>query len=738
MKLATFGNENAATAGATREIAIGFQANAVAFYAQISGLAEDKVGYPMRELNTNAWDATRARYGADVPDDRRPELTLPTSLTPIFRVRDYGFGMNHELMETVYGQMYASTKRESSDEVGGWGIGRFSSFGYLIGREGAASYRVTSIADEADGRRLKTIWTVSINRNGTPVLRELMSMETTEETGLEVSFDVRREDIQTFHNRARTILWSFDPRPRITPEFEWPENEVLASGEGWTYYGGSTSPFGSGPRLPFHGPQVRMGCVTYPIDLNQIEGARGLLDANEPVLFDAGIGTLSVTLSREGLAYDERTVATLSTLISTFASAVADTVQERVTAATTYFEACTVFEQEARRLGNRTARLRPLIRWQGHAMRESIQNSEVCKFMHLNEGWRTFDKFSNQPARPAYLKGAQVVVEHRPYYSMERFDAAGLVGKHLLWVRVKKDQLDEALAMLGNPEYTVLDDTKVDAAPREKTRKMIRNRRTLVVRRHGLHRMTQEIDLAAGGLYVVEHKGEPLNYYRRRRADPTYQVFADGTAVEWGDLDRAVKNCFDLELLELDTPILLKADSDELGDNWIPLGKKVERRLKRKVNVRHLSGLNNKTTYNMDRTLRIIAEHVSFEGGPADLRQFDLDLTALFQRLSGNETVTQPTDLAISALKALGRPFEVPEFECPIEAIGKRWDDLRKKYPLLHYVIPSSGYNWDRQEKSGQLEYYLQLLSYAPAVEEPATAAETDQLEDDDVLAEAA
>jgi hypothetical protein len=69
--------------GVQEEIAISFEANAVAFYAQISGLAKDKIGYGIREICTNGWDASRGNF----------EVHLPTALNPVFRVRDFGTGM---------------------------------------------------------------------------------------------------------------------------------------------------------------------------------------------------------------------------------------------------------------------------------------------------------------------------------------------------------------------------------------------------------------------------------------------------------------------------------------------------------------------------------------------------------------------------------------------------------------------------------------------------------------------
>src|ERR1700676_226314 len=87
--------------GVQEEVAISFEANAVAFYAQISGLAKDKIGYPIRELSTNAWDASRGNM----------EVHLPTNLNPVFRVRDYGPGMSAEDKGKAYPSVYPSPNR---------------------------------------------------------------------------------------------------------------------------------------------------------------------------------------------------------------------------------------------------------------------------------------------------------------------------------------------------------------------------------------------------------------------------------------------------------------------------------------------------------------------------------------------------------------------------------------------------------------------------------------------------
>ena len=100
-----------------------------------------------------AWDAAKGDF----------EVELPTELSPVFRVRDYGRGLSHADRTGIYTKLYASTKRESDQELGGWGLGRFSPFAYLLSDSPAGFFQsvwavmartrlsVTQLAEAAAG-----------------------------------------------------------------------------------------------------------------------------------------------------------------------------------------------------------------------------------------------------------------------------------------------------------------------------------------------------------------------------------------------------------------------------------------------------------------------------------------------------------------------------------------------------------------------------------------------------------
>jgi hypothetical protein len=301
-------------------------ASATMFYVTMSGIAKDKVGYPVREVCTNAWDASKGDF----------DVYLPTRFDPTFKVRDFGAGLTHDQVKNIYTRMFCSTKDADNDAAGGLGLGCKSPFAYLMksdqsGGAGAGSFNVTSYQNGA-----ARFYVMSIANDGRPKWQLLAETPTTERDGLEVSFAVRREDTYRFQDAAQKILWSFNPQPRLHgASFTWDTPRVIRSGTGWTSYDPHTIP------LPC-GACVRMGPVAYEIDTNMLALAPqngGWPWRNENILFEAPIGSLSVQSSREQLAYDDRTTTTLKKLIKQFEDEYIASIQAQINAAATYIDA---------------------------------------------------------------------------------------------------------------------------------------------------------------------------------------------------------------------------------------------------------------------------------------------------------------------------------------------------------------------------------------------------------------
>ena len=114
------------------KIKMGFAADAASHLAELmsNSVYQDKFGSIVREVVSNAVDAN-----AEVSSTQRVQVTLVNkkSLSHAvgeFRVRDFGPGISPDRIENIFTQYFASTKRDTNDQIGGFGIGAKSPFAY--------------------------------------------------------------------------------------------------------------------------------------------------------------------------------------------------------------------------------------------------------------------------------------------------------------------------------------------------------------------------------------------------------------------------------------------------------------------------------------------------------------------------------------------------------------------------------------------------------------------------------
>jgi hypothetical protein len=259
-----------------------------AFRTLIDNLYSDKVQAPVRELITNAVDAHVAA-GNDAPF----KVIVPTTMDPTFGVRDYGTGMDHELVVGLYTTLFASSKDTSNEQTGMLGLGSKSPFAYT-----------DSFTVEAFDGVSKRIYMAYIE-NDVPSLSLVGNVPSTEPRGICVKFPVQTAHVHSFDEAIYSVLRGLDTLPELDgadlDEGRLPK--VIAEGQGWRLVQGIKAPL------------VRQGGVLYPLrsDVFRDGGfpSSGYRDAGSYV-FDVPIGTADVTPSREALSYDEATIARLT------------------------------------------------------------------------------------------------------------------------------------------------------------------------------------------------------------------------------------------------------------------------------------------------------------------------------------------------------------------------------------------------------------------------------------------
>jgi hypothetical protein len=165
-------------------------------------LYKHKIRTLVQEYIANGRDAMR-----EVNSTQAIQVTIPTSLEPTFKVRDFGPGITPDRMATVFVMYGASTKRTSNLQNGGFGIGAKSAWAYTDS---------FTIVTYVDGTRRTYIAHTGANNNGR--LDEIEIAPTKEPNGTEIQIAVAPKDVEQF---KKAVL-------RAT--FFWPENSYKLLG----------------------------------------------------------------------------------------------------------------------------------------------------------------------------------------------------------------------------------------------------------------------------------------------------------------------------------------------------------------------------------------------------------------------------------------------------------------------------------------------------------------------------
>lgn len=168
----------------------GIALNAETFRIIISGIYKDKRLAAVREPLFNAFDSHIESDRKDVPI----QIHSPTNLEPWFSVRDFGLGMDKEMVTKTFMVLGISTKRQNNEVVGAKGIGSKAPWAYTD------MFTVTSIHNE-----IKTAYSAYLHK-GLPRIAVLNESETMEGNGVEIKFSVDPSDVDSFRTALKKCL----------------------------------------------------------------------------------------------------------------------------------------------------------------------------------------------------------------------------------------------------------------------------------------------------------------------------------------------------------------------------------------------------------------------------------------------------------------------------------------------------------------------------------------------------
>lgn len=271
-------------------------ANGKAFRTLIDGLYSNKIRAVTRELWSNAADSHIAAGKPTLPF----KVSVPTTMDPTFRVRDFGVGLSHSDVMHLYTTIFQSSKETTNDQTGMLGLGSKSPFAYTD-TFSVIAYDGPIAPDGSLGNQRTYI--ASIGADGVPTITHVATEPCVEARGIEVAFPVNRADVQTFAREAQWVSMGFKVKPLVDGLVLKMPNPRL-SGVGWTLY-----PASGFDNIPSH-TLIRQGVVCYPSTVQCSLGSTWM------AIIDVPIGTADVTASREDLSYTQDTKQAIQNIVA--------------------------------------------------------------------------------------------------------------------------------------------------------------------------------------------------------------------------------------------------------------------------------------------------------------------------------------------------------------------------------------------------------------------------------------
>ncbi|ANZ50858.1 RIIA lysis inhibitor [Enterobacteria phage Aplg8] len=269
--------------------AFSIAANPKVFKILSSDLYTNKIRAVVRELITNMIDA-HALNG-------NPEkfiIQVPGRLDPRFVCRDFGPGMSDfdiqgdDNSPGLYNSYFSSSKAESNDFIGGFGLGSKSPFSYTD-TFSITSYHKGEIRGyvaymDGDGPQIKPTFVKEMGPDDKTGIEIVVPVEEKDfrNFAYEVSYIMRPfKDLAIINGLDREIDYfpDFDDYYGVNPERYWPDRGGL-----YAIYGG----------------------IVYPID-GVIRDRNWLSIRNEVNYIKFPMGSLDIAPSREALSLDDRT-----------------------------------------------------------------------------------------------------------------------------------------------------------------------------------------------------------------------------------------------------------------------------------------------------------------------------------------------------------------------------------------------------------------------------------------------
>lgn len=351
--------------------------------AILSEQYSDPMEAVVREYSTNAIDSQVAAGWT-----RPVELTSPTMLNSVFKVQDFGLGMDADDIRDVYSNYGASTKRDSNDFNGTMGIGSKSAFAYtnqftVVGVKGGVRTTVVVSRDDEGGGDM-----------------QIVDVSATDEPN-GVTITVPVSDWLAFHTRVNRVAKAM-PQGMLLVDGEdisaWPTYKKVVGTIRDSAGNVVVNAIYHTRELNYYSPNdtIYMGGVQYPAlsDLSPVRTSPAY-----SIMADVPLGAVQFAPSREALK-DVRSTREMHEKISKiYVDHLAVNILKDVEAATNIFDAVSIFSRNRAVLqeaGHES------LSWRGTPLAPRNVLTGADRYNPRAKSWNVFDSRGERTRQPAH------------------------------------------------------------------------------------------------------------------------------------------------------------------------------------------------------------------------------------------------------------------------------------------------------------------------------------------------
>ncbi len=253
----------------------------------------NKVLACLREYSTNAWEAHRLNGNENTPI----EITLPNLIDPMLKIRDFGPGLTFDQIEKLICSYGETTKDNSNEFAGCFGIGSKAAFSY------SNTFQITSICNGS-----KVIANAYIDETEEGRLSELFYGPASdgEKSGIEIAIPVQLGDFNTFVTEAKNLFRFWDLPPIVKGHASY------APMVNTWYLRNPVKDWGFLDKEGYYAtPYIVMGGIAYRLDKDKISNLDGIHERiiDKSLVIFAKIGDVTIAANREEVDYTPKTIS---------------------------------------------------------------------------------------------------------------------------------------------------------------------------------------------------------------------------------------------------------------------------------------------------------------------------------------------------------------------------------------------------------------------------------------------